>query len=143
MSTRPRVYAAHPMTCYGTLHERRCVAAIRRQLPGVQVLNPAGLFASSDDWRDRWPEVRDDLDGLVIFADERGAVGSGCLVEIVDAHRLIVPVGLLVPGDGCLHRLAGLNFPMLPTPRDAARPVAGGALTWQVTPGPPRVREAP
>ena len=143
MSTRPRVYAAHPVPSYGTGYERRCLAAIRRLVPGAELLNPARMFASSDDWRDRWPEVLDDIDGLVLFPDERGAVGSGCLVEIVDAHRLLVPVGLLVPGDGCLHRLAGLGFPVLPTPRDAARPVAGDVLTWQVTPRPPRIREAP
>jgi hypothetical protein len=131
------------VSSYGTLHERRCVAAIRRLLPGAELVNPARMFASADDWRDRWPEVLDDIDGLVLFADERGAVGSGCLVEVVDAHRLLVPVALLDPATRKLHRLAGLDFPPIPTPRDAGHPVAGEVLTWQVTPRPPRIREAP
>ena len=143
MTGRPRVYAAHAIGAYGTLHERRCLAAIRRLLPAAALVNPARMFASADDWRERWPEVLDGLDGLVLFPDERGAIGSGCLVEIVDAHRLLVPVALLDPATRKLHRLAGLNFPVLPTPRDAARPVAGEVLTWQVTPRPPRIRETP
>ena len=143
MTGRPRVYACHPVSSYGTLHERRCVAAIRRLLPGAELVNPAGMFGSADDWRDRWPEVLDGLDGLVLFPDERGAVGSGCLVEVVDAHRLLVPVALLDPATRKLHRLAGLDFPTLPTAWDAARPVAGAVLTWELAPEPPRIREAP
>lgn len=38
------------------------------------------VFASSTEWLDRWP---DGFDALVVLPDERGAFGSGVMLEIM------------------------------------------------------------
>jgi hypothetical protein len=144
VSARPRVYIAHPLSTYGTLHERRSLAALRRLLPGVRLLNPAAMFASSPDWLERWPDVLDGIDALVVVPDEGGAVGAGVVRELCDAHGVLVPVALFNPGTEKLHRLARLDFPPVPNPWDAGRPVAGEALTWELASRPrPRAGKGP
>ena len=139
---RPLAYIARPVGTYGSAYERRALAALRRLLPGAELLNPAAMFTSSEDWLDRWPDVLDSLDGLVLFTEEQGAIGAGCVQEVYDAHRRLVPVALFDPGDRKLRRLAGLDFPDLPTPRNAGHPVAGEVLAWELAARPPRIREA-
>ena len=129
------------MSIYGSAHERRSLAALRRLLPGARLLNPAGMFASSTDWLERWPEVLGSIDGVVVVPDERGAVGAGVVQEIVDAHRVLVPVALFNPDTTKLHRLAGLDFPAVPNPWDAGHPVAGDEITWELAARAPRIRE--
>ncbi len=141
--TRPRIYCAHPMTAYGTICERRSLAAIRRLLPGVHLVDPNGMFTSTGDWLERWPDVLGTLDALILFADERGAIGAGCVQEVTGAHRAGVPVALFDHGTRRLHRLAALAFPDLPTLRVAGRPVAGEVLTWELVGRPPRICEVP
>lgn len=140
MSARPQVYCAHSLVTYGTPHERRSLAALRRLLPGVRLVNPAGMFTSSADWLERWPEVLDRIDALAVVPDERGAVGAGVVQELCDPHRVLVPVGLFDPGTRKLHRLAGLVFPRVPNPWDAGHPVAGEVLTWELAATAPRIR---
>ncbi len=139
---RPAVYLAHPLPTYGSAHERRCIRALRRLLPGVELVNPAGMFASSTEWFDRWPDVLDGLDALVVLPDERGAVGSGVMQELIDAHRVLLPVALFDPASCTLRRLVAVEFPPLPSPWDAGHPVAGEVLTWTLASRLPRIREA-
>lgn len=126
MTPRPRVYAAHAMTCYGTEHERASLDTLAGLFPDAEIVDPAGMFASSTEWLDRWPDVLDGLDALVLFADEHGMVGAGCLREVADAIAAGVPVAYLDPCFG-LCELAGFDF--LPasvrTRAATAWPIAG------------------
>ena len=94
---QPRLYAAHPLTSYGTEHEEVCLAAIRAAFSGWELIDPATRYASTGDWLADWPRLVPALDGLVLFADERGTVGAGCLREVADALILRVPVGCYDP----------------------------------------------
>ncbi len=134
---RPRVYAAHPMTTYGTHHEAECLAAIAGLLPGVELLNPAEMFTSSGHWLDRWPDVLDTLDGLALFTGEYAVVGTGCLREVNDAVVHGIPLAVLDHGRHQLCDLARLDF--LPydlrSRATTARVITGPPLRWTVTDG--------
>ena len=88
----PRVYLAHPVTCYGTDHETACIEVLADLLPGVDLCDPAACFASSAEWLAAWPGLVGRLDGLVVFADTDGTVGAGVLREVADAVAFDVPV---------------------------------------------------
>lgn len=105
---RPRVYAAHPMTSYGTEHERVCLDTLAVLLPGVELVNPAFRYRTSAGWLRAWPRLVRTLSGLVVFADEEGTIGAGCLREITDAVLYGLPV-LMLDGDR-LHELAGVDL---------------------------------
>lgn len=119
------VYVAHSVGTFGTPYERRCMELIRRLLPGVKLVDPAAVFASTRDWLEGWHDFLDGLDAVVVFADERGAIRAGCVQGIADAHRILLPVAIFDPRTRRLHRLDAIAFPRLPTPRDAGHPVAG------------------
>lgn len=129
--TAPLVYAAHPMTCYGTDHERDRLAVLAERFPGAEIVNPATRFRSSAGWLRAWPRMLPTLSTVVVFADEDGCIGAGCLVEIADACRLRVPV-LLLDDAGILRELVSLNL-LPPGERDAwqaAWPVGGERPGW-------------
>lgn len=92
---RPRIYAAHPITSYGTDHERAYLDALAALLPGAEIFNPAGRYRTSAGWLRAWPRVARTLSALVVFGNEEGSIGVGCLHEIADAIRLGVPVAVL------------------------------------------------
>ncbi|MDA8380330.1 MAG: hypothetical protein M0020_05810 [Actinomycetota bacterium] len=99
--TRPlAVYAAHPMTAYGTDHEARALRRIAEAFDGWDVLNPAVMFDGDASWHDTWPQVLSGIDACAIFADETGCIGVGCLKEIADAIVAYVPVVALGPRGG-------------------------------------------
>ncbi len=68
----PRVYVAHPMTSYGTDHERVCLAALAGLLPGVELFDPSRRYQTDAAWLRAWPRV---LDTLCIYRPG-GAFGS-------------------------------------------------------------------
>jgi hypothetical protein len=86
------VYAAHPLTSYGAEHEKRQLEALRKHFPGADILNPTAMFSSDDEWLEGWRDVLDELDVLVVFADEDGYIGAGCLLEVTDAVACGVPI---------------------------------------------------
>ncbi len=92
---RPRIYAAHPITVYGTDHERACLDTLAARFPGAEVFNPAGRYRTSAGWLRAWPRVVRTLSALVVFGDEDGVVGIGCVHEVADAVLLGVPVAVL------------------------------------------------
>ena len=112
---RPRIYAAHPITSYGTDHERAYLDALAALLPGAEIFNPAGRYRTSAGWLRAWPRVARTLSALVVFGNEEGTIGVGCLHEIADAIRLRPPVvdlgngllpGALCGAGGCeIHRI--------------------------------------
>ncbi len=126
----PLVYAAHPLTCYRSAHERACLDAIASAFPGAEVLDPAECFADNADWLAGWPALVPTLSALVLFADEQGSVGAGCLREVADAIAEDIPVLLLDRG----HELCELrSLRLLPAssrnPARAAAPVGGQHVT--------------
>lgn len=126
-ASRPRVYAAHPMTSYGTEHERVCLDTLAALLPDVELVNPARRYRTSAGWLRAWPRLVRTLSGLVVFADEEGTIGAGCLREITDAVLCGLPV-LMLDEDQRLCELLALDL-LPPDLRDrshAAWPVAGG-----------------
>lgn len=105
-----KVYAAHPMTCYGSTYAAEQLAGMAVALPGAQIVDPehAG-WETSADWRREWPTILDTLAGLVVFADRLGTIGTGCMAEIADAIAAGVPVAGWHE-DGGLVELVGLEL---------------------------------
>ena len=134
--TRPRVYAAHPMTCYATGHAARCLAGLRRLAPGVDLIDPeAAGWVSDAEWLTGWPPMLAGLDALVVFADPAGTVGVGCLREIADALAVGLGVAAYSARRGCLVELRGLSFVCPPTPRRLARLRTGAPVELGVVLG--------
>ncbi len=126
----PLVYAAHPLTCYRSAHERACLDAIASAFPGAEVLDPAECFADDDGWLARWPALVPTLSALVLFADEQGHVGAGCLREVADVLVADIPVLLLDRGRQlCELRALRLLPAASRTPARAAVPVGGRVVT--------------
>jgi hypothetical protein len=133
---RPRVYAAHPMTSYGTEHERTCLDTLAALLRGVEIIDPATRYRTNAGWLRAWPRLLSTLSGLVVFADETGTVGAGCLREVVDAVAAGLPV-LMLDDDHHLCELAALDLlpSDIPSRTHAAWPVAGEHVTWHIRAG--------
>jgi hypothetical protein len=91
----PLVYAAHPVTTYGTDREQDALARIGYFAAPTQVIDPATRYRSTEDWLADWPELLSTLSGLIVFADADGTIGAGCLRELTDAWRLGIPAALL------------------------------------------------
>ncbi|MHB8246880.1 MAG: hypothetical protein ACYDGN_16330 [Acidimicrobiales bacterium] len=108
-SRKPRCYLAHSKVTYGTAFAKSRVAALHRQLPGWQIIDPeAQHWASSNDWLAAWPSTLDGLDAFAIFGEPGTSfVGAGCFSEWHDA----VLCGLALLGlddSGALHELTAL-----------------------------------
>jgi hypothetical protein len=133
VTRRPLVYVAHPVTCYGTNHERESLARIRRLLPGTRVLNPSARYASQREWLLDWPTLVLTLDAIVVFAADDASIGAGCVKEIGDA--LAHGIGVWVLRDNGLHELVSLR--LLPvvrrTPSRCAIPVAARSRSTGVS----------
>ena len=106
---RSRVYAAHAMRSYGSEHERECLDTLAGLFADAEIVNPAERSWTNAGWRRAWPQLLATLSGLVLFADEDGTVGTGCLREVADAIAAGVPVAYLDPDCG-LCELAGLDL---------------------------------
>ena len=103
-----RLYAAHPLTSYGTAYEARQLTCLREHFPGADVLDPAAMFSSNGDWLAKWPEVLGTLDALAVFADHGGHIGAGVLRELSDAIGAGLPV-LALGQDGQLYHFGGFS----------------------------------
>ncbi|MDA8360370.1 MAG: hypothetical protein M0Z95_29650 [Actinomycetota bacterium] len=129
-SRRPRIYGAHPITCYFTDHEKACLDAIKAAFPEAEVVNPAVRYKTTTAWLRAWPRVAQTLDGLVVFADEAGTVGVGCVKEVADAIRLSVPVAMIDDQYQVRELTAfGLLDPSIRSARRSARLVSGPVLS--------------
>lgn len=126
MTRRPTIYAAHPMTSYGTAHERVCLDTLAGLFTHAEIVDPAERYGSDEEWLRDWPGVLGSLAGVVVFAEEHGMVGAGCLREVADAIAAGVPVGYLDAYFGLCH-LAGFDLlpPTVRTRASAAWPIAG------------------
>ncbi len=129
---RPRVYGAHPMVSYRSEHERTCLDTLAELFTHAEIVNPAERSWTNAGWRRAWPRLLATLSGLVLFADEDGTVGTGCLREVADAIAAGVPVAYLDPDFG-LCELAGLDLvpAEMRTRASTAWPIAGE----QIDPG--------
>jgi hypothetical protein len=116
------VYAAHPITCYGTEHATGHLARLAELLPYAEIVDPETfVWRTHDQWRRSWPSVLDGLAGLVVFAALDGTVGAGCIRELTDAVATYLPIASF--HDGALREIDGLEFlPVLcRSPRRTAR----------------------
>jgi len=86
------VYAARPISSFGTDHDARQLAVLARYFPDADVLDPAAMFSSDEQWLAEWPDVLDRLDILALWADEEGMIGAGVLLEVADAIGAGLPV---------------------------------------------------
>jgi hypothetical protein len=64
-------------------------------VPCAQIINPATRYASNVQWQANWPKLLPQLTAVVVFGDRGGAVGTGCLHELVDAWWRGIPVAML------------------------------------------------
>lgn len=101
LAVRPRVYATHPMTSYGTAHERQCLDRLAELLPSCEIVNPAERYSTNVGWLRAWPRLLPTLAGLVVFGAEDGTIGTGCWREIGDAITWRLPVAALAGGALC------------------------------------------
>jgi len=117
---KPRVYAAHPLNCYRTEWAAECLRRLRRLLRGVELIDPEAKSWSTASWLFEWPRVLGGLSAVVLFPDEDGTIGTGCIREVTDAVFLGLPVWAF---DG--FRLVELTgFELLPEGRRTARQAA-------------------
>jgi hypothetical protein len=126
------VYAAHPVTSYGTPYESSALRRLETMFdPDVELVNPATQFESADEWLQRWPELVIQLDAVVAFAARDRTVGLGVLQEVHDAMLLGISVAVLAQ-DG-LRELAQVTYlgPRHRTPRRVARLVTGRRISPQ------------
>jgi hypothetical protein len=108
-TSAPRIYAAHPMTTYGSPREAKALARIAALAPGAEIVDPANRYRDTAHWRRDWPELVPRLSAVLVFGDSHGAVGTGCVHELADAWRLGVPVAML-DGRGTCRQLIGLRI---------------------------------
>jgi hypothetical protein len=133
----PRIYVAHPVTTYGTLHEAACLDALAELLPGSDLVDPATIWTTSAQWLDAWPAMVQTLAGLVVFAAVDGSVGAGVLREVADALAFGVPSAVFEerPGRGAvpgLFELAGVELlrPENRSPQRVGVLVPGDPVDW-------------
>ena len=123
-----RLYCARPMVAYGTNRDARQLARVAEAFPDAEVLDPAVMFTTNEQWLAAWPEVLASLDLLVLWADEAGFIGTGVLREVVDAIAARVPV-VALDHEGKLRTIGGLHwYGMLPARARAAELVYGDVL---------------
>src|SRR4051794_26177684 len=71
-SIRGNVYIASPLQTYPTERYDAKIRRLRHHFPNASVLPARDLFASTVDWRQRWPEIVTTLTALVFFDDGEG-----------------------------------------------------------------------
>lgn len=101
-----RLYAAHSLTSYGTRYEARQLARLHGHFPSAEVLNPAAMFSSNEDWLEHWPGLLEQLGALAVFADQEGFIGGGVLLEVSGAIGAGLPV-VALGHDGQLCHFGG------------------------------------
>jgi hypothetical protein len=63
-ATWPRIYAAHPMTTYGSSFSRVQVDRLAHLLPGAEVIDPEwAAWPTDEDWLTEWPDILPRLRG--------------------------------------------------------------------------------
>jgi len=94
VTRRPLVYVAHPVTTYGTPHERAVLDRLAVVLRQAELIDPSTLYASTDEWLADWPRMVVTIDALVLFSEPDGTVGAGCLREMAEVWGWGLPVAL-------------------------------------------------
>lgn len=113
--TDPRsIYYAHPMSWYGTDHEKADLQAIRGAFPEAHVINPAKLTAALVKWEHENPyvgvmaffvDVVKNAEALVYRPFSDGKIGAGVAQEILAAHIWGLPIFML--HSGCAAHVCG------------------------------------
>jgi hypothetical protein len=90
------VYLAAPITEYGTERYEQLAGALRSRLTGYRILEARGLYASTADWLQRWPDILPTLSHLVFLSTPDGWIGKGAWTEIQDALQRGIPAHYLL-----------------------------------------------
>jgi hypothetical protein len=91
----PLVYACYPKLTHGTPWAATHLWRLRELVAGAEVVDPEHCgWRNEQEWLTHWPD-RSRLSALVIFPDQLGTVGGGCLREISDAIAYGLPVAAL------------------------------------------------
>jgi len=90
------VYAARPKATYGTKYGDNAIASVRKKYSTHEVLDPATLFGSHEDWERQWPGIVETLDDFVLIPNPDGTIGQGCFDEYQAVRALGIPTRLLV-----------------------------------------------
>ena len=96
------------MTTYGTEREATALARVAELAPHAEIVNPATRYRDNAHWQSDWPTLLPRLAGLVVFGDQAGAIGTGCLHELTDAWWRGIPVAML-DGRGACRQVAGFR----------------------------------
>lgn len=87
------VYLMSPVTTYGTRYYKRMLKKTRSHFRRANIFVPSKLFASSADWRSKWPSLALTVDVGVMFGEKgSGTVGFGVSHEIDTLRDLHSPV---------------------------------------------------
>ena len=124
----PLVYAAHPMTTYGTPREARALARMAELVPDTRIINPATRYRNTSHWQLDWPRLIPQMTALIVFCDKDGAIGTGCLHELTDAWYDGIPVAMLDDQGECRH-VDGIRGPLRRGPDVPADWVPGAGAT--------------
>lgn len=128
---RPRVYAAHPKSCYGTEHAAQHLARLAELLSQAEIIDPETMrWRTEEQWRRSWPKILAGLSSFVVFAGVDGTIGAGCIRELTDAVVRHIPIAGF--NDGNLRTIEGIE--LLPIPFRSARSTALLLLADQIDP---------
>jgi len=115
------VYIASSLQTYSTARYDANLHLLRDLFPGAAVLPARDLFASTPDWRRRWPSLLPTLAALVFFHDGDGFIGMGVAAEIGEVSTAGLPVWYLADTNR-LYRLDEIEvWPALETHARFAR----------------------
>jgi hypothetical protein len=110
MQDEPRsIYYAHPMSWYGTDHEKADMQCIRTEWPGIKIVNPGGETITDQfrAWTAAHPyigpmaffeDVVKNTEALVYRTFRDGKIGAGVAKEILAAHVWGLPIYRLYSG---------------------------------------------
>ena len=114
-STPAVVYLAAARNTYGTRSYRLAVQRVVEEWPDAVVMDTAGCgFASSADWRLRWPFIRDGIDTLVVLSEDDGTISQDTWRELRDATDAGLPCWIAT-GDGRLTTASSVRFRVYPS----------------------------
>ena len=91
------------MTTYGTPREAKALARIAALATGAEIIDPATRYRDTSHWQLDWPRLIPQLAALIVFGDEGGAIGTGCMHELTDAWYHGIPVAMLDGRGACRH----------------------------------------
>lgn len=87
------------------------IAMERGDTEGYEVISARGMYRSGKDWIEKWPSVRQIIDGGLFFTvDDTFHIGKGVYTEVSDILKRQLPV-YLVAHNGAFYPIISLVGP--------------------------------